>query len=110
LPRYDYQCQTCNHRFEVKQGFSSEPVAQCPECDNASERVISSVPVVFKGSGWYVNDYGKGKSSSNSTPESKPSDSDGSNKNTAKKNETASSPNNESTSKTKSKKQPTSAS
>ena len=94
----------------MKQGFSSKPVAKCPECDNASERIISSVPVVFKGSGWYVNDYGKGKSPSNSTPESKPSDSDGSNKNTAKKNETASSPNKESAGKTKSKKQPTSAS
>ena len=105
MPRYDYQCQTCNHRFEVKQSFSSEPVAKCPECNNASERVIVSVPVVFKGSGWYVNDYGKSNSPPNSTPESKSSDSDNSNKNTSKKNEAASSPKNESSSKTKSEKE-----
>lgn len=63
LPRYDYQCQTCHNEFEVKQSFVSEPVATCPECKNQARRVIQSVPVVFKGSGFYVNDYGKGNSS-----------------------------------------------
>ena len=71
MPRYDYECQTCHHEFELKQSFASEPVATCPNCMNAARRVIHSVPIVFKGSGFYVNDYGKG-SSNNST--SKPSD------------------------------------
>lgn len=60
MPRYDYECQTCNHIFEVKQSFSSEPVATCPECMNGAQRMIRAVPIVFKGSGFYVNDYGKG--------------------------------------------------
>ena len=60
MPRYDYECTSCGHKFELKQSFTSEPVADCPECRNESRRVINSVPVVFKGSGWYVNDYGKG--------------------------------------------------
>jgi predicted nucleic acid-binding Zn ribbon protein len=51
--------------FELKQGFDAEPVAACPKCENSSRRLIHSVPVVFKGSGFYVNDYGKGKSGSN---------------------------------------------
>ena len=59
MPRYDYECQECQHRFELKQSFSAEPVAECPVCNNKARRVIHSVPVVFKGSGWYVNDYGK---------------------------------------------------
>ena len=43
----------------MRQSFSAEPVAECPECGSKAERRISAVPVVFKGSGWYVNDYGK---------------------------------------------------
>ncbi|MCH2308569.1 MAG: zinc ribbon domain-containing protein [SAR202 cluster bacterium] len=60
MPTYVYECSDCSHRFELKQSFQSETVAPCPICKNKSERVILSVPVVFKGSGWYVNDYGKG--------------------------------------------------
>jgi putative FmdB family regulatory protein len=60
LPRYDYECQTCHNNFEVKQSFASEPVATCPVCHSGARRVIHSVPVVFKGSGFYVNDYGRG--------------------------------------------------
>ena len=60
MPRYDYRCSGCGHEFEVKQSFSDEPVALCPQCGVESRRVIHSVPVVFKGSGFYVNDYGKG--------------------------------------------------
>ena len=71
LPRYDYVCKECNHQFEVRQSFTSEPVAACPVCDNEGRRVIHSVPVVFKGSGFYVNDYGKGKGSTTSTPDTK---------------------------------------
>ena len=73
MPRYDYECQACHHVFEVKQSFSSEPVAECPRCGNGSRRVIHAVPIVFKGSGFYVNDYGKGKSSTSSSPEPKES-------------------------------------
>lgn len=71
MPRYDYECQTCHHKFELKQSFSSEPVATCPECNNEARRLIHSVPVVFKGSGFYVNDYGKGNGSTTSSSEPK---------------------------------------
>ncbi len=63
MPRYDYECQTCHHVFELKQSFDSEPVATCPECRNGARRKFSVVPVVFKGSGFYVNDYGRGSNS-----------------------------------------------
>ena len=64
MPRYDYECQTCHHVFELKQSFDSEPVATCPECRNGARRKFSVVPVVFKGSGFYVNDYGRGSNGS----------------------------------------------
>ena len=60
LPTYEYECKSCKNRFEIKQSFSSEPVATCPACMNGASRVFHAVPVVFKGSGFYVNDYGKG--------------------------------------------------
>ena len=68
MPRYDYECQTCHHIFEVKQSFSSEPVATCPECMNGAQRMIRAVPIVFKGTGFYVNDYGKGGGATASDP------------------------------------------
>lgn len=68
MPRYDYECQTCRHVFEVKQSFSSEPVAACPECKNGAQRMIRAVPIVFKGSGFYVNDYGKSGGATASDP------------------------------------------
>lgn len=66
LPRYDYECEA-GHSFELKQSFVSEPVADCPICGIVASRKFSAVPIVFKGSGWYVNDYGKKGSSSTST-------------------------------------------
>lgn len=64
MPRYDYECRTCHHLFELKQSFDSEPVATCPECGDDARRKFSVVPVVFKGSGFYVNDYGRGSNGS----------------------------------------------
>ncbi len=69
MPRYDYECTSCHHVFEMRQSFDSDPVATCPECSNKANRKFHAVPIVFKGSGFYVNDYGK-----NSSYTSKPTD------------------------------------
>ena len=61
MPRYDYRCTACGHQFELRQGFDSDPVAECLECGAPSNRRIHAPPVIFKGSGWYVTDYGKGR-------------------------------------------------
>ena len=70
MPRYDYRCDSCNHEFELRQSFDSEPVADCTECNSKATRQFHVVPVVFKGSGWYVNDYGKKGSSSGKSGDS----------------------------------------
>lgn len=67
MPRYDYQCKQCSNKFELKQSFDAEAVADCTECGGMANRVIYSVPVVFKGAGFYVNDYGKGNAGASST-------------------------------------------
>ncbi len=56
MPIYEYECSVCDCRFERKQRFDEEPVAICPKCEGKSRRVIHSVPIIFKGSGFYVTD------------------------------------------------------
>ncbi|MEI6044809.1 MAG: FmdB family zinc ribbon protein [Chloroflexota bacterium] len=60
MPTYDYQCGTCEHRFEKYQGFHDEPIKICPECGNEVRKVFSAAGIIFKGSGWYINDSRKG--------------------------------------------------
>jgi len=63
MPLYEYECKVCGRRTEVIQRFDDAPLAACPECGGAVERLLSAPAVQFKGSGWYVTDYaGKGSS------------------------------------------------
>ena len=59
MPRYDYQCNSCDHVFEVRQSFDSEPRADCPLCTGESRRKFQVVPIIYKGSGFYTTDYKK---------------------------------------------------
>ncbi|MGB8260319.1 MAG: FmdB family zinc ribbon protein [Terracidiphilus sp.] len=70
MPLYAYRCTECGHRFEKIQSFSAEPEQECPACKGVLERPLTAPALQFKGSGWYVNDYG-GKSSAPAA-ESKP--------------------------------------
>lgn len=56
MPIYEYECSQCDLRFERKQRFDEEPIAMCPKCQGKAHRVIHSVPIIFKGSGFYVTD------------------------------------------------------
>jgi len=62
MPLYEYKCRTCGDVFEIIQKFSDEPLAIHENCGGTVERLISTSALQFKGSGWYVNDYGKGNS------------------------------------------------
>jgi len=67
MPLYEYKCDKCGEKFEVRQKFSDEPVQVHENCGGAVERLISTSAFNFKGSGWYVTDYaGKGKSGNGS--------------------------------------------
>ena len=56
MPIYEYECGNCHCCFERKQRFDDEPVAACPQCQGKARRVFHSVPIIFKGSGFYVTD------------------------------------------------------
>src|SRR4029450_707481 len=59
MPLYEYQCETCAHRFEVIQKFSDAPIAVCPKCGGPVVKLLSSPAIQFKGSGWYITDYAR---------------------------------------------------
>jgi putative FmdB family regulatory protein len=61
LPRYDYQCNSCGHEFELTQSFKEAGSGTCPECSGEGRRVFHAVPVIYKGSGFYTTDYGRPK-------------------------------------------------
>ena len=80
MPRYDYLCEDCGHSFELKQSFSSEPYADCPKCQGVCRRQFHSVPIMFKGSGWYVTDYARKGSGSDGESSSESESSNSSDK------------------------------
>src|SRR5437016_10085233 len=66
MPLYEYKCQSCGEKFEVIQKFSDTPLTVHEKCGGPVERLISTSALKFKGTGWYVTDYGgSGKSSGN---------------------------------------------
>jgi len=59
MPTYEYQCPN-GHDFELFQKMSDKPRAKCPTCGQPATRKISGgAGLVFKGSGFYITDYGK---------------------------------------------------
>jgi len=56
MPIYTYRCRTCDHTFERNQRMSEPPLRDCPVCEGSVRRVINSVGIVFKGSGFYITD------------------------------------------------------
>lgn len=62
MPRYDYQCTSCDLQFELVQSFKEAGSGTCPECSGEGRRVFHAVPVIYKGSGFYTTDYGRPKS------------------------------------------------
>ncbi len=59
MPTYDYECDACQHKFELYQGINDEVQKKCPECKkNKLRRLIGTgSAIVFKGSGFYQTDY-----------------------------------------------------
>ena len=64
MPIYEYKCDNCGEVFEVRQKFADEPLTVHEKCGGPVHRLMSTPSFNFKGSGWYVNDYGKGSNGS----------------------------------------------
>ncbi len=70
MPTYEYQCAE-GHAFEQVQKMSDPPIGTCPVCGAAAERRVSGGSgLIFKGSGFYITDYGKDGKGPRKEPES----------------------------------------
>jgi len=59
MPTYEYRCPD-GHEFELFQKMSDKPRARCPVCGkNASRQISGGAGLLFKGTGFYITDYGK---------------------------------------------------
>jgi putative FmdB family regulatory protein len=58
LPLYEYKCVKCGNRYEKIETLSAPEKQKCPKCGGRAERQIAAAAIQFKGSGWYVTDYG----------------------------------------------------
>ena len=78
MPTYEYQCDSCKRRYDLREGFDAPSSHPCERCENGTAmRVLHAPTVVFKGSGFYVNDSRKSEKSTSSSEKtmSLPSDS-----------------------------------
>jgi len=76
MPIYEYECRKCGAHVEAFQKLSDKALTKCRKCGGKLERKISAPAIQFKGSGWYVTDYGgkttkSDKAESESTTETK---------------------------------------
>ena len=61
MPTYDFRCPA-GHDFERRYGKISDAPSEveCPECGAvATRRISGGAGLLFKGSGFYITDYGK---------------------------------------------------
>ena len=56
MPLYDYRCKECHQTTEVRHNVGEPFTGTCPACGGAMARVFNPAGIVFKGSGFYVND------------------------------------------------------
>jgi putative FmdB family regulatory protein len=56
LPTYEYACRDCGQHVEVVQSFRDDPLTTCGTCGGRLRKVYGAAGIIFKGSGYYVND------------------------------------------------------
>ena len=57
MPIYEYECEKCACRFELKRRFDEDAGSPCcPRCRGKGRRLFSPSLILFKGSGFYITD------------------------------------------------------
>ena len=71
MPTYEFRCPE-GHEFEkfYRTISGAESAAACPQCGKIAERMMSAAGFAFKGSGFYLTDYGK--NAHRGSPDGKP--------------------------------------
>ncbi len=68
MPLYEFRCRDCDHGWETRMEWKA-PLPDCPDCGSENVRkVFHAAALVFKGSGWHVNDYKSSSRNGGSKP------------------------------------------
>jgi putative FmdB family regulatory protein len=59
MPLFEYLCESCGRTVEVIQSVREKPPTICDRCGGPLRKLLSAPAFQFKGTGWYVSDYGK---------------------------------------------------
>lgn len=59
MPLYEYACLKCKRHTDKIENMNGPHLKKCPHCGGQVEPVITAPAIQFKGSGWYVTDYGR---------------------------------------------------
>jgi putative FmdB family regulatory protein len=59
MPIYEYECAKCRQTIEVIQKMTDKPLKKHPGCGGTLTKLISAAGFQFKGTGWYVTDYAR---------------------------------------------------
>jgi putative FmdB family regulatory protein len=59
MPTYGYECLECKEKFEIVQKITDSALTQHDGCGGSLRKLLYPVGIVFKGSGFYVNDYAR---------------------------------------------------
>jgi putative FmdB family regulatory protein len=70
MPTYEYECLECKSRFDLFQSINDDPVEKCVKCNGKVRKLFGTAGIIFKGSGFYVNDYRKSGGANGGSTES----------------------------------------
>lgn len=62
MPRYEYQCKECEHKFTKMQSIKDDSIPECPKCSGEAKKLISS------GGGFIMEGSNSTSGNSGSTP------------------------------------------
>ncbi len=66
MPIHEYQCNSCNNKFEFLQKINDDLLTECPECnEHTLRKLVSAAAFRLKGSGWCETDFKDKKSQKN---------------------------------------------
>jgi putative FmdB family regulatory protein len=71
LPLYEYRCLKCDRHTDKIENMNGPHLKKCPHCGGKVESVITAPSIQFKGTGWYVTDYGRKTSGGDSAKSEK---------------------------------------
>ena len=73
MPTYEYKCEACKKKSEVRQSMTAKPLTKCPKCGGKLTRLIGGGGgFIFKGSGFYATDHRSDSYKKSEAKEKKP--------------------------------------